>query len=94
MKDIAYQQKAIRELSDKIIDLLDNEDTRQKIVFKAPTGSGKTYMTAMSMELVADTLKDETRHQYNRVAFVWIAPNRLHSQAYETLSGLLPRPNR
>jgi len=88
MKDIAYQQKAIKELSDKVIELLDFDELRQKIVFKAPTGSGKTYMTAMAMDIVADTLKNDPRHQYERIAYVWIAPNRLHSQAYESLRKL------
>ena len=54
MKDIAYQQKAIKDLTCKIIDLLDNNELRQKIVFKAPTGSGKTYMTAMALENVVE----------------------------------------
>lgn len=88
MKDIQYQQKAIKELSDKVIELIDVNTLRQKIVFKAPTGSGKTYMTAATMDLVADTLRNDARHQYERVAFVWIAPNRLHNQAYESLSKL------
>lgn len=88
MKDIAYQQKAIKDLTGKIIDLLDNNELRQKIVFKAPTGSGKTYMTAMALENVVEELKAEPRHEYEKVAYVWIAPNRLHSQAYEILSNL------
>lgn len=88
MKDIAYQQKAIKQLTELVIDLLDNDELRQKIVFKAPTGSGKTYMTAMSIEAIADALKGDPRHKYNDVAFVWIAPNRLHNQAYESLNKL------
>lgn len=88
MKDIAYQAKAIKELSDKIIELIDNEEIRQKVVFKAPTGSGKTYMTAMTIETIADTLISDSRHQYSEVAFIWIAPNRLHSQAYQSLTSL------
>ena len=88
MKDLAYQQKAIRQLSEKVIDLLNNDELRQKIVFKAPTGSGKTYMTAMTMEKIADKLSGESGNVYESVAFVWIAPNRLHSQAYESLNTL------
>lgn len=88
MKDIAYQQKAIRDLTEMTVRLIDNDELRQKIVFKAPTGSGKTYMTAMTLEAVADTLKNDPRHAYEKVAFVWIAPNRLHSQAYDSLSRL------
>lgn len=88
MKTISYQQKAVKELSAKVVELLDINSKRQKIVFKAPTGSGKTYMTAMAMEQVADMVSGEMSHQYEKVAYVWIAPNRLHSQAYESLSKL------
>lgn len=88
MKDIAYQQNAIKKLTNLVVELLDNNETRQKVVFKAPTGSGKTYMTAMTMESVADILKNDPRHIYEDVAFVWIAPNRLHSQAYGSLTKL------
>ncbi len=88
MKDLAYQQKAIKRLTETVIDLLNNDEPRQKIVFKAPTGSGKTYMTAMTMESVAESLQNDARNLYERVAFVWIAPNRLHSQAYDSLCRL------
>lgn len=88
MKEIEYQQKAIKEITDKVVELLDNDERRQKIVFKAPTGSGKTYMTAMAMEHIADTLSTDLRHNHDRIAYIWIAPNRLHSQAYDSLSKL------
>lgn len=88
MKDISYQQKAIKQLTGIVVEMIDNNTLRQKVVFKAPTGSGKTYMTAMTMEEIADVIKNDPRHQYDDVAFVWIAPNRLHSQAYESLNRL------
>lgn len=88
MKDLAYQQKAIKQLTEKVVDLLNNDESRQKVVFKAPTGSGKTFMTATAMERIAETLAGDARNVYERVAFVWIAPNRLHSQAYASLSAL------
>lgn len=88
MKDIAYQQDAIKKLTEKTVGLINVDEKRQKIVFKAPTGSGKTYMTARAMENVAEELKSDPRNRYDRVAFVWIAPNRLHSQAYDNLKKL------
>lgn len=88
MKDFKFQQDHIKELSSKIVKLLNVNELRQKIVFKAPTGSGKTYMTAMAMESVADTLLNDSRNVYEHVAFVWIAPNRLHNQAYDNLKKL------
>lgn len=97
MKDINYQQKAIKQLTEKVVELLNLDNKREKVVFKAPTGSGKTYMTAMAMEAIADTIQSDPRNKYDKVAFVWIAPNRLHNQAYASLSklfeetrGLLP----
>lgn len=88
MKDLAYQQEKIKELCDKIVELLNDNLSRQKIVFKAPTGSGKTYMTAMAMESAADALLNNQCREFERVAYIWIAPNRLHSQAYDSLSKL------
>ena len=44
MKNIPYQQNAIKELTDKTIRLLNLGGKRHKIVFEAPTGAGKTVM--------------------------------------------------
>ena len=88
MKDIEYQQIAIKELSEKAVELIDLNSPRQKLVFKAPTGSGKTYMTAMAIERIADILANDLKHNYDKVTVVWIAPNRLHSQAYDSLKKL------
>ncbi len=85
MKDLQYQQEAIEQLRKLILKLLKLNELRQKIVFKAPTGSGKTFMTAMAMEQVADVLRSDTRYAYENVAYVWIAPNSLHNQAYDDL---------
>lgn len=88
MKEIKYQIKYIGQLTDKIVTLLDNNEVRQKIVFKSPTGSGKTYMTAMALSEALDTCRNDSRHRYEDIAFVWLAPNKLHSQAFESLSRL------
>jgi hypothetical protein len=42
MKEIKYQQKYVRELVDKTIDLLRLTGHRKTLIFKAPTGSGKS----------------------------------------------------
>lgn len=88
MKELKYQQEHIEQLKKLIIKLLNVDELNQKLVFKAPTGSGKTYMTAMAMEQVADTLRGDLCNVYNKVAYVWIAPNRLHCQAYDSLKKL------
>lgn len=41
MKQIQYQQKAVKELVDKTIDLLTYSGMRHTLVFKAPTGAGR-----------------------------------------------------
>jgi type III restriction enzyme len=45
-----YQRKAVRELKQKMIEMLNLPDERQKLVFKAPTGSGKTVMTSALLD--------------------------------------------
>ena len=46
MKQINYQQKAVKELVEKTIDLLRLSGNRHQLVFKAPTGAGKTVMAS------------------------------------------------
>ena len=46
MKEIKYQQKYVRELVDVTIDLLRLSGHRKTLIFKAPTGSGKTVMAS------------------------------------------------
>ena len=41
-----YQKKAVRELKQKMIDMLNDSEDRQKLIFKAPTGAGKTVMVS------------------------------------------------
>lgn len=57
MKDIQYQQRAISELIDKTIHLLDIGGERRKIVFEAPTGAGKTVMACATLAGIVDELK-------------------------------------
>ena len=46
MKEIKYQQKYVRKLVDETIDLLRLSGHRKTLIFKAPTGSGKTVMAS------------------------------------------------
>lgn len=78
MKTLAYQSKAVREVVEKTLDMLGRDRTRQKLVFQAPTGSGKTVMATMAMERIAKT----TRGHANEPVMIWIAPNSLHEQSY------------
>ena len=44
MKSLQYQQNAIAELVEKTITLLRLSGKRHQLIFKAPTGAGKTVM--------------------------------------------------
>ena len=77
-KEISYQTDAVNELVEKTIALLDASGSRKKLVFKAPTGSGKTVMASRMLEEMTSRLADVGRE----VAIIWIAPNRLHQQSY------------
>ena len=73
-----YQKKAVKQLKENILDMLSMQENRQKIVFKAPTGSGKTVCASALL----DELNMELSSSFNEVAFIWIAPNKLHVQTY------------
>lgn len=80
-----YQKKAVRELRQKIVDMLNDDDDRQKLVFKAPTGAGKTVMASALLDEVTRDLPMNGECKYTQVAWVWIAPNKLHQQSYRSM---------
>lgn len=82
MKQIDYQQKAVRELTDKTIELLTYPGDRHTLVFKAPTGAGKTVMASELLLRLNAELRDRTDVPCKEVAYIWIAPNKLHEQSY------------
>ena len=56
-----YQKRAVKKLKENIIDMLSLQGDRQKIVFKAPTGAGKTVMaSALLDELNMEILKNQS----------------------------------
>ena len=82
MKQIQYQQKAVKELVDKTIDLLTYSGMRHTLVFKAPTGAGKTVMASEMLLRLNTELRERTDVPSKEVAYIWIAPNKLHEQSY------------
>ena len=82
MKEIKYQQKYVRELVDKTIDLLRLTGHRKTLIFKAPTGSGKTVMASQMLADLTEELQSRGDSPYQQVALIWIAPNKLHQQSY------------
>lgn len=82
MKQIRYQQKAVDELVNKTIDLLGLRGNRHTLVFKSPTGSGKTVMASEMLMRLSQELAERPDAPFTEVAYIWIAPNKLHEQSY------------
>lgn len=81
-KEIKYQQKCVRKLVEETIDLLRLTGHRKTLIFKAPTGSGKTVMASQLLADLTEELQSRGDSPYQQVAFIWIAPNKLHQQSY------------
>ena len=79
MKELDYQIDAIRKLKQTSNDLLKLYGNHT-IVFKAPTGSGKTVM-------IAEFLKEfvSNRNDSLEFSFIWAAPRKLHTQSKKKL---------
>lgn len=74
-----YQENAIEELLEKAKKLL-TYSGEKKFVFKAPTGSGKTIVTAEFLKQLVDD-----REVKKSLSFIWTAPRQLHIQSREKL---------
>ena len=72
-----YQEDAVSELQAKTIKQFERSGNRT-IVFKSPTGSGKTLMMAEYLKRLVDI------KPYN-FSFIWAAPRQLHKQSKESL---------
>jgi len=83
MKQIEYQVIYINEIADTALRFLNDKYREQStIVFKAPTGSGKTYMISQALTKIAKQSKDA-------YSFIWISVNSLHEQSRQNLSRYL-----
>ena len=80
-----YQKKAVRELKQRMIEMLNDPEDRQRLIFKAPTGAGKTVMVSTLLDELTRDLPMNGECRYSRVAWVWIAPNKLHQQSYRSM---------
>lgn len=74
-----YQESSIEELLEKAKKLL-NYSGEKKLVFKAPTGSGKTIMMAEFLKQLV-----EDREVRKQLSFIWTAPRQLHIQSRNKL---------
>lgn len=82
MKDLIYQHKAVDELVNKTFDLMGLRGNRHTLIFKSPTGSGKTVMASEMLMRINQELTERPDAPFTEVAFIWIAPNKLHEQSY------------
>ena len=82
MKQLKYQEKAVKQLVDTAVNLLGLNGNRRQVVLKAPTGAGKTVMASEMLATLTEELQSRTDLPFQQVAFIWIAPNKLHQQSY------------
>lgn len=82
MKQIKYQQRALKELVDKTLELLSFSGSRHTLVFKAPTGAGKTVVASEMLLRLNTELRNCTDLCCKEVTYIWVAPNKLHEQSY------------
>ena len=80
-----YQETAVGELVATVKTLLKKEGQKKVCVFQAPTGSGKTIMTAKFIEEIIKELIDED------LCFVWVSIGKgdLHLQSKRSLEEVL-----
>lgn len=75
-----YQEDAVEDLLDKAKKLLNIADGKT-LVFKAPTGSGKTIMMAEFLKQLVDD-----KEVKQSLSFIWAAPRKLHIQSKDKLN--------
>lgn len=88
-----YQREAVNKLKTEVVDLLNLSASRQKLIFKAPTGAGKTVMASVLLDELSDEIRDG-RCKYSDVAYIWIAPNKLHQQSYLSMRNFFTETRR
>jgi len=77
--------KLVAKIKSQLSALSTGAEINPNIVFKSPTGSGKTIMTAETLRRLPEdfSLMDQN------VVFLWLAPVKLHAQSYEKLNRIL-----
>jgi type III restriction enzyme len=80
-----YQEEAVQALLKDTYSLLGQPGVRHKMVFKAPTGAGKTVTMAAYLNQLCVEIPDKLDLPCRKVAFIWFAPNQLHLQSYLSL---------
>ena len=78
-----YQINAVKQLNEAVAYLIEQYESAKKynrektsaVHFTSTTGSGKTLMSF--------ALMDELSKNFDNIAFIWLAPNKLHQQTLE-----------
>lgn len=83
IKKVGYQEEKVNELLDWTNILLNNDMDSSLLVFKAPTGSGKTIMVSQYIQKVCNTFDDD-------ICFVWLSLGKgdLHIQSKKKLESI------
>lgn len=82
-----YQEEAVNDLTTTTYKLLRKPGVRHPLVFKAPTGAGKTVMMGAYLNKLCEELPDKLDLEKRKATFIWIAPNKLYIQSYKALKG-------
>ena len=80
-----YQEEAVDSLTTSTLKLLKRPGARHNLIFKAPTGAGKTIMMAAFLNKLSEELPEQLDLDRQQAAFIWIAPNKLYIQSYRAL---------
>ena len=78
-----YQKEAIDKLVRNFKDLIYYNQPKTQMVFKAPTGSGKTVVMAGMLEELS-----KSNDLQSDFVYIWASVNALHIQSYEKLKNL------
>lgn len=80
-----YQEKAVQSLIEETDRIIKLRSSRTKLVFKAPTGAGKTVVMAEYLNRYVQEAQNKYDLPCRQFAFIWIAPNQLHIQSYQKI---------
>jgi len=86
-----YQTKATENLQEYFFQIAEAQQIqriqsrRARMVFKAPTGAGKTVIMASFLQQLVRDLPLHLNLPNRRYAFIWLAPNQLHEQSLLSL---------
>jgi type III restriction enzyme len=88
-----FQERAVTQLLYYAFNALHETNPQTQILLEAPTGSGKTVMMAALIERIIEEIPMQAGLS-TEVAFIWIAPNTLHIQSYNSLKNLFNDANK